>query len=174
MLSGSQKRSIFKGLLVLLVVTLLLMGIQFARFLPGFLGECFAMVAGFLTTPFIMEASLVIGGFVAVILINDYRRHREGDEFVYLDEIQHPPPGLPEHAKFAIYKEKPLPGEEPSPMDQLEGAIAVGDHASALEILATFSDAELSSPEVLRLRLRLAEETGKTELAEKLRKQLER
>jgi hypothetical protein len=173
MLTASQTRSIIKGVLILVAVTALLMGVQMARFLPGFAGECFAMLAGFLTTPFIMEASLVIGGFVAVIMINDYRRSREGDEFVYLDEIKDPPPGLPDHAKFAIYKEKPLPGEQPSPLDQLEGAIAAEDDASATEILATFTDDQLAMPEVLRLRLLLAEQTGKTELAQKLRVQLD-
>ena len=39
---------------------------------------------GFFTTPFVLEASLAIFGLLAVVTWNEWRRQREGDEWVYL------------------------------------------------------------------------------------------
>jgi hypothetical protein len=59
-----------------------------------------------------------------------------------------------------------------SSADLLEGALAIGDHAEAVTILGGMSDAEREQPAVLRLRLALAEATGRAEIAEDLRRKL--
>lgn len=143
--------------------------LAFGRYLPGVAGEFFARVLGIVSTPFLMEASLCILGFLLVITLNQWRQHREGDELVYLDEVEDAPTDMPAQARWALYQKPPLePGDVPA-ADLLEGAMAIGDHESAAEILAGMSDAERREPEVLKLRILLAEATGKTELAGRLR-----
>lgn len=139
---------------------------------PGVAGEFFARILGILTTPFILESSLFILGFVVVLTLNQWRQMREGDEFVYLEQVTDSAANLPDQARWAIYGSKPLEPGTVSSTDLLEGAVAIGDHAEAVNILAGMSDSEREQAEVLRLRLTLAEATGKTEIAEELRRKL--
>ena len=64
------------------------------RKVPGVLGEWLGMVVGIMSTPFFLEASFVILGVLVVMVVNAVRRHREGDEFVALDDLpdHHTPP----------------------------------------------------------------------------------
>ncbi|KAB2641628.1 MAG: hypothetical protein DVB26_04640 [Verrucomicrobia bacterium] len=65
------------------------------RQVPGLLGEWLGTAVGIMSTPFFLEASFVILGVLVVMVFNVVRRHREGDEFVALDELpehQAPPP----------------------------------------------------------------------------------
>lgn len=147
-----------------LVFLLLVMGTT----LPGLAGAFFLRVAGIVTTPFFLEITLAASGLLLVILINYWRRYRDGDEFVYLDQVEDAPAGLPDHARWAVYQGKPLDGSDPSPADLLEGAVATGEHELALEILAAMDDRELALPEVVRQRIALARATGKEDLARRL------
>lgn len=140
--------------------------------LPGAIGVVFAKITGILSTPFLMEASLCFLGLVIVMLLNYWRHLRNGDELVYLDEIQNPPVSLPDSARWAVYKQKPLDPVEPTPADLLEGAIAIGDHVTASEALESMSDAERARPEIVRLRIALARATGKADLAKRLESEL--
>jgi len=54
---------------------------------PGLLGEWLGTIVGIMSTPFFLEASFVILGVLVVMVLNAVRRHREGDEFVALDEL---------------------------------------------------------------------------------------
>jgi hypothetical protein len=143
-------------------------------YLPGLLGEWIGMMVGVMTSPFFLEASFIFIGLTVVVMINHWRRKRDGDEFVYLEQVDAAdlPPGLPEHAKFAIYREKPLPGEMPHLLAQAEGAMAIGDHEAAAEWLGEMSEAELKRPETLFLRLELAKATGRTNLVKALKNEL--
>ncbi len=147
------------GLFLLLVM---------AANLPGLAGEFFSRIMGIVTTPFLLEASLAVLGLVLVIAINHWRQRREGDELVYLDEVRGAPDELPEQARWAVYRQQPLDPENPGPADLLEGALAIGDHETAVEVLADMSDEERHRPEVMRLRIELAKATGKEELARRL------
>ena len=140
--------------------------------LPGLAGEFFAKVMGLITTPFILEASVIIFGFILVISLNLWRQHREGDEFVYLDEIKDAPKAIPAQARWVIYKNKPLEAGDPPLSDLLEGAVAIGDHGSAVEILDAMSDEERHLPGVMRQRIALAKATGKDDLARRLEAEL--
>ncbi len=97
---------------------------------------------------------------------------REGDEFVYLDEVKDGPLNLPEQARWAVYRDKPLEPENPPASDLLEGAVAIGDHGAAVEILAAMSEAERHQPEIMRQRIALARATGKEDLAKRLEAEL--
>lgn len=59
--------------------------LMFWRFIPGWVGESVGMVAGVLSTPFFMEFSFVVMGFIIVILLNNYRRKLQGGDYVEVD-----------------------------------------------------------------------------------------
>lgn len=153
---------------ILITITVVVTGLLLGwRFLPGLLGEWVGTIMGILTTPFFMEASFLILGLVIVVLLNNWRQHKDGDEFVYLEQVTGPdvPADLPEQAKWAVYREKPLDAQEPTLRDRAEGALAIGDHEAAGEWIAAMEPGELNQPEILALRRDLALATGKTELA---------
>jgi uncharacterized membrane protein len=161
-------KQISTGVAVVGVVSLFLALLFSGQFLPGAVGEAFGLMAGVMTTPFFMETGLFIIGFSVVILLNHWRQVREGDEFVYLEQVKDAPADLPNQARWAIYKEKPLDAAVVSARDQLEGALAIHDHDAALQILAEMPDEERATAEVVKMRIELARATGLTELAKRL------
>ncbi len=83
----NRGKQILVGLSVIAVFTVFVVGLLLGwRLIPGWGGESVGMVAGILSTPFFMEGSFVVMGFLIVIGLNTWRRHKEGDECVYLDE----------------------------------------------------------------------------------------
>jgi hypothetical protein len=163
------------GILVALMVavTVTLMG---WRLLPGLLGEWIGTMIGIMTTPFFMEATFAILGLVIVITLNHWRQHKAGDEFVYLEQVVGPdvPIDLPEHAKWALYREKPLESVTPSQLAQAEGAFAIGDYSAATEWIGAMGRDELALPETLRLRLELAKATNREDLVARLTDEIRR
>jgi len=167
----SRKKQILiaAGILGFITVTMVTLLLGW-RFVPGLLGEWLGVIAGFMTTPFLLEASFVSLGLLIVLCLNSWRRVKEGDELVYLDQVEGPgTEHLPEQARWAMYREKPLPPGTVSLQEQAEGAVAIGDFESAAALIAAMSHEELAADGVLELRLALAEGVGKTTLAEKLR-----
>lgn len=151
-------------------VFVLSLGIRLLSFIPGFVGEFFGIVTGVLATPVFLEVSFFIVGFLIVLALNHWNMKRDGDEYVYLDRIQEKdlPTGIPAQAKYAIYKNPPLLGEEPSLLVQAEGAFEIGDFQNAAEILGSMSSDELHTPAATDLRIKLARATGKDDLARHL------
>ncbi|WP_035600874.1 hypothetical protein [Haloferula sp. BvORR071] len=172
MAQHERRKQVIVALVILGIVALSLLGMAAAAHLPGLAGEFFARVLGLLTTPFILETSFFILGFVIVLTLNQWRQMREGDELVYLEQVQDAPAGLPDQARWAIYPNKPLEPGTVAEADLLEGALAIGDHGQAIAILDGMSSAERERPEVLRSRIALAEATGKSDLARDLREKL--
>lgn len=154
--------------MILLAVAVLLCGMLLVwRYLPGIWGEWVGMMVGVATTPFFMEAGCAALGLTLVLAINHWRQRREGAELVYLEQME-AAAALPEHARWAIYRNEPLAGESPGPLEQVEGELAIGDLEAAAECFAAMSEQELRRPEVLELRARLARLSGREELAETL------
>src|SRR5687768_5343406 len=104
MVRDERKSQVTTAVLVMASIGALLLTLVMTTGLPGFAGEFFAKIVGLVTTPFILEASMIILGFLIVISLNLWRQHREGDELVYLDEIKDAPKEIPAQARWAIYK----------------------------------------------------------------------
>lgn len=170
------KQAVF-GVSILITLTLLVSGTLLGwRLIPGLLGEWIGMMIGIVTTPFFMETFFAILGLVTVIAINVWRRRKDGDEFVYLDVVDGPSSRqeLPEHATWALYREKPLDPVSPTLLTQAEGALAIGDYPAAAEWIGAMNLDELKQPETVRLRLELAKLTGRSDLVSQLENQLKR
>jgi len=163
-------RQVIVATSILFGVLVLTIAIRLAGAAPGVLGEWFGMIAGFLSTPVLLEISFFTIGLMIVVGVNHWRMKRDGDEFVYLEQIaeQELLVGLPDQAKWAIYGKPPLPGEEPTLLDQAEGALAIRDFDAAVTALGAMSSEELHRPEIKALRIELARATGREDLAGRL------
>ncbi len=171
--TDSRRRQIIVGALIIGAVGLLAVLLWLGRAIPGLFGEWFGVVAGIASTPFLMEATFVVLGLMIVLGLNAWRHHREGDECVYLEQVGGPgSENLPESARWAIYRDEPEPAEAPDDLVLIEGAIAIGDFDQASRRLADLDPERLDETDVLRLRLRLAEESGEHERARALRERL--
>jgi hypothetical protein len=93
---------------------------------------------------------------------------------VYLEQIEDAevPEGMPDQARWAVYREKPLEGEVPTLREQAEGAVAIGDFESAAEFIGAMPESDLKLPEILGLRIALAKASGKERLAAELENEL--
>lgn len=167
-----RKQQVLVGFCVVAGVAGLILLIAWARYLPGLGGEFFGRILGVISTPFLMEASFCVLGLVLVMGLNIWRQRRDGDELVYLEEVKNPPANLPDQARWAVYQNAPLAAGPPDASLLLEGALAIGDHASALEILEAMEDSERRKPETMLHRIALAKATGKDELARRLEAEL--
>lgn len=91
----NRRKQIFVGGAILFIVSALTVTfLLFGRFIPGVVGESFRMLAGVISTPFFMEASFFMLGVVIVVALNAWRRHREGDEFVTIEQMEFDPQRL--------------------------------------------------------------------------------
>jgi hypothetical protein len=155
------------------LIPLLLIG---WRKVPGLAGEWLGLIVGLMSTPFLLEGSFLILGLVIVITVNQLRQRKEGDEFVILEQIDgHDlPTDLPDQAKWAVYRNTPLAGVEPTLLERAEGALAIGDFDTAAACIGEMSGEDLKSEEICKLRIHLARATGKLDLAAKLQAELER
>jgi hypothetical protein len=151
------------GLVLLVAVWLVLdreLGLAFVR-----------GMAGTLTTPFILEGTLVVCGFAIVGWLNHRRRRREGDGWVFLAEDEPAardgqPPGRHD-AVFAAAPETPPEGLD---LDVIEGLLELGSWDEAGRALLELAPAEAGSPRGLDARLRLAEALGRDADAAALRR----
>lgn len=172
MTEDNRRRQIAAGGGILLAITMMVCGVLIGwRYLPGILGEWLGTMIGVMTTPFFLELSFAALGLTVVLMLNHWRQKRAGNELVYLDQVKEPG-SLPDHAKWAIFSEPPLPGEEPSLLVQADGALAIGDYQMAAECLAALPEELLKQPESLAIRLELARATGKADLAKTLEDEL--
>jgi hypothetical protein len=143
-------------------------------YLPGVVGEILRTVVGICTTPVFLEITGVVIGLLLVLGLNYWRQRRDGDELVYLEQVDGPkvPGSLPEHARFAVYPTCPEPGREPDALERADGSLAIGDTAAAAEALAELDEAALQTPVAIDLRVRLARATGRHALAAELEQRL--
>jgi hypothetical protein len=146
------------------------------RYLPEVVGEWVGTIMGILTTPFLMEGTFVILGLVIVVTLNHWRRAKDGDELVYLEQVGDPdaPKDLPDQATWAVFREKPLDAVVPSLLEQAEGAYAIGDVEATAQWIGAMEPAELKQLDTLTLRLQLARATGREDLIEVLEDEIRR
>ena len=167
-----QNRALLLGLGLILAVAGLLLLIWLGMFLPGFAGEIFKKLAGLLSTPFILDFSLFVLGVILVLSLNWYIRARNGDECVYLEQVDNPPEGLPERARSAIFNEEPESQGLAPNLAAIEGALALNDLSEATSLLFELPQDHLETPDVLALRIALARRKGHLEKADSLLKKL--
>lgn len=170
----NRSRQILVGVVILVLISLFVCGaLIFSRYMTGLLGEWLSLMIGIMTTPFFMEASFLILGLIIVIGLNTWRRRKEGEELVFLERVDDASASeLPDHASWAVYERAPLQGEVPSLLTQAEGALAIGDHDSATELISAMSGEEMKLPAVYELRIALAKATGREDLARHLQAEL--
>lgn len=159
------------GVVILTVIAAVTVTLHVSwRSLPGLLGEWVGIMVGLLSTPVFLEISFATLGLMIVLALNHWRQRKNGDEFVYLEQVEDPdaPKDLPEQAKWAIFRDEPLAAVDPSLLAQAEGAFAIGDHQAAAEFIAQMNRDELIELEVLQLRRDLAQASGRHELARHL------
>lgn len=81
----SRTRLILVGLIPILLVAALIIGVFLLGTLPGFAGEIFRKIAGFMFSPFFLEATFASLGLIAVLCINNIRLKLNGDDYVTLE-----------------------------------------------------------------------------------------
>lgn len=80
------KQILVGGAIVLVVASVVISLLLFWRQIPGLFGESVGKFVGIMSTPFLMETSFIILGFLIVLSLNIWRRHKEGDEFVSIEQ----------------------------------------------------------------------------------------
>lgn len=85
----NRGKQILVGGLILLTLTVIVVSLLMTwRKIPGVVGDSVGFLVGIMSTPFFMEGSFAIIGLLIVISLNTWRRHKDGDELVYLDELK--------------------------------------------------------------------------------------
>jgi hypothetical protein len=74
------------GVIIFTLMSAVICLLLFWRYIPGWVGESVGMFAGLISTPFILEASFFIMGLMIVIMLNSWRRHKDGDDYVTFQE----------------------------------------------------------------------------------------
>lgn len=82
----THKRHLVIGFLLILFFFMTLGCIAATAYLPGFAGEAGQRVLALVTSPFIMETAIFFLALTLLFAINGWRRSREGDDWVELDE----------------------------------------------------------------------------------------
>ena len=131
-------------------------------------------LVGFFTTPFILETSLVLLGFSLVVLLNHWRRKKDGDGWVYLAEDDPRTRDGQEPGRHDAVFANP-PADEPAELEieVIEGLLDLGSWDEAGQRLLALPEADYESPRALCARARLAEGLGRSGQAADLRKRAE-
>ena len=103
-----------------------------------------------------------------VLSLNWFIRSRQGDEYVYLEQVNDPPEGLPDRARSAIFREAPeSQGIQPG-LAAIEGALELNDLSEATTLLFELPSDQLEHPGVLALRITLSRRKGHNAKANEL------
>lgn len=81
----SRTRLILVGLIPILLVAGVIIGVFLLGNLPGFTGELFQKIAGFMFSPFFLEGTFAFLGLIAVLCINNIRLKLQGDDYVAME-----------------------------------------------------------------------------------------
>ena len=170
----AQHRALAIGFGLILAAGAIVALIWAGTYLPGLAGEFFSMIAGIMWTPILLDITLFCLGIGLILWLNARARARDGDEYVYLEQVEGPdvPGEMPAEARSAVFPEKPEPqGIEPS-LAAIEDALELGDHKEASALLFALPEEELDGANVIALRVRLARGQGHDLKAQELLEQL--
>ena len=168
MFTAAQKRSLLVGVGIIFAAAAFITLIWLGMFLPGFAGEVFQKMAGLMWTPLILDVSLFLLGIILILWLNIFIRAREGDEYVYLEQVESPPADLPEGARSVIFHEPPEPRGVGPGLAAIEGALELNDLSEATTLLYELPADQLEEPDVLALRIELSRRKGHDQKAAEL------
>lgn len=83
---NERKKTISIGIILIFSFFVLLAFVAGVAYLPGFIGEFGTMCLSMLTSPFILETAIAGLAFTALFAINGWRRNKDGDDYLELDE----------------------------------------------------------------------------------------
>lgn len=83
-----RKQILVGGLILLGVGVLIVTVLMIWQKIPGVAGDSVGFVVGIMSTPFFMEGSFALIGLFIVVSLNSWRRRKNGDELVYLDDLK--------------------------------------------------------------------------------------
>ena len=172
--SRAQRKSLLIGVGLIFAAATLVELIWLGAYLPGFVGELFLLVRGLMWTPLVLDFSIFLFGVILILWLNYFVRLKDGDEYVYLEQVEGPdlPADLPAEARSAVFPEEPVQQGLAPVLAAIEGALDLEDYSEATTLLLALPPKELDSPDVLALRISLAERQGHDEKAAELRKEL--
>ena len=108
------------------------------------LAKAFFNIAGAVSTPFILEFSVAIVGLCAVLAYNQWRMHKNGDDWVYL-AVTEPDP--------VVLEQKPdLSADLEARLAIVEGYLELGLKKEALDHLDLLTATERTLPQAQTLR----------------------
>ncbi len=81
-----NKKHILIGSSVIVFFFICLGAIAASAYLPGFSGELGRMLLAWITSPFLMESALFFLALTLLFAVNAWRRNKEGNDYVQLDE----------------------------------------------------------------------------------------
>ncbi|MBT8044969.1 MAG: hypothetical protein KJO79_08460 [Verrucomicrobiae bacterium] len=81
-----NKKHILIGSGLILFFFLCLGGVAASAYLPGYSGEFGRLCLALITSPFLMETAIFFLALTLLFAINGWRRNREGNDYVTLDE----------------------------------------------------------------------------------------
>ena len=81
-----RKKQIWIGVVLISFFFLCLTGVAAFAYLPGYPGEIGRFCLALVTSPFLMETSIAFLALTLLFAINGWRRIREGDDYLHLDE----------------------------------------------------------------------------------------
>jgi len=127
-----------------------------AREIAGSTGRA---LIGLFSTPFIFEATCLFLFTVALLTYNQWRREKDGDDWVYMvthePDQKDLPPAITERLQGVVLKDKPEPMDEAQTQTGiLEGYLELGMAAQAQAELFTNNDMP-DTAETAALRLRV-------------------
>lgn len=82
----TTKKQIAIGAALIVFFFLCLGAVAASAFLPGFAGEFGQACLSLITSPFLMETAIFFLALTLLFAINGWRRQREGDDWVELDQ----------------------------------------------------------------------------------------
>lgn len=81
-------KRLLQSLAILIGLTVVVIAVRQNPTAREVVTDAFAGLFGFFTTPFILEASIALGGLIAVVTYNQWRISREGDGWVTLPDSE--------------------------------------------------------------------------------------
>ncbi|QQL44836.1 hypothetical protein [Sulfuriroseicoccus oceanibius] len=126
-------------------------------------------------SPFLLEFLLFIIFLSSVVLLNWWRRRRDGSEWVYLEEDHSgEDSGQPAGLHDAVFAAPPEDVDaDQTRWAEIDGLIEMGAFDEAAAEIAAMPEHAVNSDRGLESRIALAQATGKADLAAKLQVQLE-